>query len=248
MKKILALLLITTFLISFIFAQPITTRAVENDEGQQDQTQARILTQEQIQEIKQERKRIRIQEGECPNNCTCTGSTVKCQLERGGREMTITAGNSGNIIIQTQGVDGTTSVILYHHNGKVYGEFDNETKEVRVMPDMVKDKVRERIERELTDEEIELDEDGIYQYRARKKVKLFGFIRARVRIRAKINSETGELERIRNSWWAFLASEDTELIIGAGCGTVSPDSVDECCQNKGYDLYDSEEATCVFSN
>ena len=162
--------------------------------------------------------------------------------------MTVTAGKSGNTIIQVKGINMSTKVTLYKSNKTLYGEFKNETKEVRVMPDMVKEKVRTRLARELEDEEIELDEDGIYQYKARKKVKLLGLIRIKMRVRAEINSETGELVRIRNSWWAFLASEEGEPIIGAGCGTVSPNSRNECCMNKGYDLYNTETNECMFSS
>ena len=239
MKKIFIFIALTLFLTSFIFAQASQIQAVSG-----------VLTQAQIQEINQTQNRIRIQAQEdgCPENCTCTGSVVKCALEKGGRNMTITAGRSGNIIVQVKQVNMSTNVTVYKSEGKVYGEFKGETKEVRVMPDMVKDRVRERVARELEDEEIELDEEGIYKFRARKKVKLFGFIRTRVRVRAEINSETGELLRIRNSWWAFLASEEGEPIIGAGCGTVSPDNIDECCINKGYDLWNEETLECAFSD
>jgi len=251
MKKIMTFIVLALFLTSFIIARPsLTSRVTENGEDdQQNQTQARILTQAQVQEIKQTQNRIRVHNQTCPDDCTCTGSTVKCQLEGDGREMTITAGRSGNIIVQVKEVNMSTNVTLYRHEGKVFGVFkDNETKEIKVMPDMVKDKIRGRLARELEDEEIELDEEGIYRYKAKKKAKLFGFIQVRVRVRARINSETGELVRIRNSWWAFLASDDSEQIVGASCGTVSPDSRDECCINKGYDSWNEETVECEFSN
>ena len=129
----------------------------------------------------------------------------------------------------------------------MYGEFGEETRQIRVMPDMVRDKIRERIERELEDEEIELDEDGLYQYTARKRVKVLGLFRARTTIRAEINAETGELVRVRNSWWAFFASDDSEPIVGASCGTVTPDSRDECCINKGYNAYNEETVECILT-
>ncbi|MBA7681588.1 hypothetical protein ES703_89928 [subsurface metagenome] len=240
MKKIFIFIALTLFLTSFIFAQASQIQAVSG-----------VLTQAQIQEINQTQNRIRIQAQEdgCPENCTCTGSVVKCALEKGGRNMTVTAGQSGNIIIQVKNANASTSVTLYKSEGKVYGVFkDNETKEVRVMPDMVKDKVRERVARELENQTIELDEDGVYQFRARKRARLFGFIRVRVKVRAEINSETGELVKIRNSWWAFLARDEGEPIVGAGCATVSPDSIDECCINKGYDLWNEETLECEFSD
>jgi len=266
MKKAFTFLILALFLTSFVIANPITSYATENEENKdaqgnqisgqtgtenQTQTQARILTQTQIQEIKQERNRIRIQAqgGECPENCTCTGSSIKCALERGGREMIITAGQSGNTIVQVKGTNMSTNVTLYKSEGKVYGTFkNNETKEIRVLPDQVREKIRERLARELEDEEIELDEEGIYRYRAMKRARLFGFIRTRVSVRAEVNSETGELVRIRNSWWGFLARDEGEEIVGAGCGTVSPDSRNECCINKGYDLWNEETLECEFSN
>jgi len=251
MKKVVTFIVLTLFLTSFVIANGLTSYATEdneNNQGEGTQIQARVLTQAQIQTIKQETKRIRIRnQTECPDGCTCTGSTIKCELEGGGRIMTVTAGRSGNIIVQVKGVNASTNVTLYKSEGKIYGEFDNETKEVRVMPDMVKDKIRTRLARELEDEEIELDEEGVYRYRARKKVKVFGFIRAKARIRARINSETGEIIRLRKPWWAFLASEEGEPIIGAGCGTVSPNSRDECCMNKGYDSWCEECSECEFS-
>jgi len=258
MKKAFTCLILALFLTSFVIASPITSNATENNGdaqgnqiSNQTQTQARILTQSQIQEIKQERNRIRIQaqEGECPENCTCTGSSMKCTLERGGREMTVTAGQSGNIIVQVKGTNMSTDVALYKSGGKVYGTFkNNETKEVRILPDQVKEKIRERLARELEGEEIELDEDGVYQVQSRKRARLFGFIRVRERVRAEINSETGEIIRVRNSWWGFLARDEVEEIVGAGCGTVSPDSRNECCINKGYDLWNEEILECGFSD
>ncbi len=272
MKKILVFIILTLFLTSSVLAIKYTVRAVEKieegdsikytfravDEGeeadnesiqQKNQVTARALTQTQVQEIKKETNRIRAQtqENECPNNCTYTGYIKKSELEK-GREMNVRAGQSGNVIFQVKGVEGSTNVTLYKSEGRIYGVFkNNNTKEVRVMPDMVKDKIRERLARELEDEEIELDEDGIYQYRAKKQVKLFGFIRTRIRVRAEINAETGELVRIKNSWWAFLTSDDTEPIIGASCGTVSPNSRNECCINKGYDLWNEEILECKLS-
>ncbi len=251
MKKILVLLVLTLFLTNFIIAQAgITSYVTENEDAQDNPTriQSRVLTQTQVQEIKQERKRIRIQEGECAENCTCTSSTVKCELENGGRIMTITAGRSGNIIVQVKGINASTTVTLYKSEGKVYGEFRNKTKEVRVMPDMARSRVRKEIERQLEEEEIELGEDAIYTYKAKKRVKLLGFIRTRVRVRAEINSETGELIKIRHSWWTFLTSDDSEPLNDVSCETVSSDSRNQCCIDEGYDLYNTETDDCEFSS
>ena len=123
MKKVVTFIVLTLFLTSFVFAQAgITSRVTEDDEddqGNQAGIQSRILTQAQIQEIKKETKRIRIQTGECPEECDCTGVAMKCALEGGGREMTVTAGNSGNIIVQVKGVNMSTNVTLYKSEDKV---------------------------------------------------------------------------------------------------------------------------------
>src|SRR3989344_2754559 len=40
---------------------------------------------------------------ECPEECTCTGSVIKCELAS-GRIMSVYAGKSGNVIIQIKGI------------------------------------------------------------------------------------------------------------------------------------------------
>lgn len=269
MKKILTFLVLTILLTSFAFASPFTSHAIENDENSQGnnvetqseqstanqgestqiQTRSRTLTEAQIGEITQYQKRLQIKDGECSEGCTCSGATMKCPLESGGRELTITAGNSGKIIIKTQDVDVSTEAELYQSNGKVYGEFNGVLTEINAMPDMVKEKVIEELSTtNLTEEEITLEEDGTYNYQAREKVRLFGFIQARVRVTAELNSETGELERVRKSWWAFLTKQDNgEILIGASCGTVTPGYNDACCENKGYDYWDETNSECLFS-
>jgi hypothetical protein len=209
----------------------------------------KTLTPEQIDKIIQIKNRIQaqIKSGECPQNCTCTGSVTKCGL-KGEREMTIVAGKSGNIIVQVKNVNASTKVTLYKdENGTLYGVFkNNETKEVRMLPDQVKEKIRERLSQETEDEEIELNEDGDYQYQGKKEAKLFGFIKVKEKVKAQVNAKTGEVIKLSKPWWSFLAKDDAP-IIGASCGTVTPGYNDECCQNKGYDSWDAETQECIFN-
>ena len=81
--------------------------------------------------------------------------------------------------------------------------------------------------------------------RAEKKAKLFGLFRVRERIRAHINAETGEIVRIRASWWGFLATDEPSGIVGEFCGTVSPTGRNECCQRKGFAGWDNESLECI---
>jgi len=184
---------------------------VDDDYCEKQGLGVRILNKTQIQKIKQIRNRLRINQTECPNNCSCVGSTIKCELEGGGRNMTIRAGNSGNVIVQVKGVNMSTNVTLYKSEGKVFGMFrNNQTREVNLLPDHVQEKIRERIRARLENQTIELDEDGIYQIQGRKKARLFFLFPVRERVRMEIDSETGEEIRVRNPWWGFLARDSDE--------------------------------------
>lgn len=255
MKNIFIFIGLALFLTGFVFAQgnASQTQSADNsgtqiqggDNQAQTQSKAKVLTQAQIKNIIKAKNKLRIQAqiGECPENCTCTGSVTKCQIN-GGREMTIRTGKSGNTIVQVKGVNMSTQVTLYKSDGKVYGVFkNNETKIVKVLPDGVKEKIRQRIRAKLENHNITLDENGTYQVQAQKKARLFFLIPVREKVRAQINSETGDIIKIRNPWWGFLARDVKEDIIG-GCGTVTPGREDECCQNLGYDSWNSESLEC----
>lgn len=260
MRGLITLAVIGLLLIGFVGAIGITSRAIDNSTGngnqEKNQEGAVIsvksgLNSSQIKAIIKERNRIRAeaQQSECPESCTCTGSVMKCQLAN-GREITVTAGKSGNVIIQIKGENMSTNVTLYKSEEKIYGIFkNNETKVVKMFPDQIKEKLKEKTAKVLEDEEITLEEDGTYQYKARKKSKLFLFIPIRIRVRAQINAETGEIIKTsKPSWWEFLTKDEQESILGASCGTVSPGQNDACCKTRGYDVWDIQKSECVFSN
>jgi hypothetical protein len=223
------------------------TEVEDEDDDEDTPRRIRALNQTQIQKIKQVRNRIKVLNGTCPDNCTCSGSTVKCWLN-GQRTMTVYAGKSGNVIVQVKGVNGSTNVTLYKADGKLYGEFDNETKRIHD-PEQIKEKIRERKQARWEEHNITLDEDGYYRVQSKKKARLFFLIPVREKVKTQVHAETGEIIKIRNPWWGFLARDMRgEESVGGSCGTVSPDSVDECCVNKGYDMWNSEESECVFAS
>ena len=208
----------------------------------------RALNQTQIQHIKQARNKIRSLNGtgECPNNCTCSGSAVICWLNS-QRTMTVYAGNSGNIIIQVKGENASTNVTLYKEDGKLYGDFENGTKRIHD-PEQIKEKIRQIKQVRWEEHNITLDEDGYYRVQSKKKARLFFLIPVREKVKTQVDAETGEIIKIRNPWWGFLARDTRgEPLVGESCGTVNPDNVDECCENKGYDMWDAELSECVFS-
>jgi len=210
------------------------------------------LTSDQVKNIIKEQNRLKIHNAgdlsECPNNCTCTGSTTKCQLQS-GREMTIQAGNSGNTIVQVKGVQAQTKVQLYKDEEKLYAQFKGNITKRILSPEQIQEKIQERLQiRNCSCENMELDEDGNYEVQTQKQAKLFGLFKVREKVRFKYDAGNGELIRQQTSWWGFLAKDvEEEPIVGATCGTVSPTGRDKCCQNRGYDIYNLEKADCVFS-
>ena len=208
---------------NFIFAQGNVTQIqaasnsnVQNENAIQisSQIQARILTQAQVKNVIKTKNKIRTyyaNESECPENCTCTGSVTKCELEN-GREMTVRAGKSGNVIVQSKGTNMSTNVTLYKSNKTLYGVFrNNQTRTINFLPDQVKEKIREKLKQKTCEcENITLDEDGVYQVQAKKRARLFFIFPVTVRVNAEVNSKTGELVRVRNSWWSFLARDIVE--------------------------------------
>jgi len=206
---------------------------------QQTQNQEKIKSQNRIQ--------IHNMSGECPTNCSCQGSVIQCQL-RSGRQMTVSAGNSGNTIVQTKGQNISTKIELYTEDGIIYGQFKGQTKAVNLMPDQIQEKLQQKISSELSEKlEIKLDENGNYQVQTKKQARFLGMFKVQEKVRAQFDSETGEMLKLKSSWWGFLAKDvEVEPIIGASCGTVSPTGRTECCQNKGYNSWNEEKAECLF--
>jgi len=212
------------------------------------------LTETEIHKITTAKNEIthvkNVNQGECPESCTCTGSTMKCILAN-GREMTIFAGNSGNVIVQVKGENMTTNVTLYKFGGKLYGNFkNNETKEIKMLPDQVRERIREKLEKQLENENISLDDNGTYQYQGEKKARLFFIFPVKVMVKAEVDPTTGEIISLKSGkWWAFLAKDDeSQQIVGASCGTVTPGQNNACCQIKGFDEWNTNTSQCEFSS
>lgn len=217
MKKILVMMCVLIFAISFVVAAngtpSIKVNADTSGIKSASQYEKPALTPEQVQNIIKVKNRLRIaaaNASECPTNCSCDGSTVKCRLQDGIREMTIRAGSSGNTIVQVKNYNASTQVTLYKsEDGKVYAVFkNNETKEI-ILPDEVKERIEAQLREKvrLHNENITLNEDGEYQIEARKRARLLWIIPVRERVHAEIDAETGEIIRQRNSWWGFLARD-----------------------------------------
>jgi putative hemolysin len=212
------------------------------------------LTAEQIHAIREHKKELKFENRTgitCPEACTCEGKTMKCILAN-GRELTIFAGNSGNIIVQVKGENMTTNVTLYKSDGKLYGVLkNNETIQVKMLPDQVKEKIKEKIQARLENENVSLNENGTYNYQADKPARLFFIFPVKVMVKAEIDPTTGEIINIKSSkWWSVLAKDETTSPqVPGGCGTLATQEANDlCCQSKGYDLYNSTSSQCEFSS
>lgn len=156
------------------------------------------------------RERIRIG-GECPEDCTCAGSTVKCQIE-GGRQMTVYAGKSGNMIVQIKGINMSTNVELYkNENGTLIAKIKGKEKEINITPDQVQERIKNRLKKRIINiEELELNEDGYYEVQAKKRARLFLILPVKEKVRVRMDPYTGEMIKVRTSWWGFLARDIKE--------------------------------------
>lgn len=165
-----------------------------------------------IKEAVKEKNRIKFEERtgqECADGCVCTGVVMKCMLEDGTREMTVYS-KSGNIIFQVKSTNATTTVILYHYNNKTYGNFSDGLAEIKIFPDEIKEKIKEKKKIKIEQENISLDKEGIYKVEGEKKARFFFIFPVREKFYTEIDSENGEMLKFRNPWWGFLAKDMKE--------------------------------------
>lgn len=234
MKKVIASIILSLLIISSIsFAYAISNNSNNNnfnstsddseddetdndfeddnetsDDSEDDETYNNRSNRERNENEWKERARIRLNDSEnCPSNCSCQGSTTKCNLSE-GRQLTIRAGNSGNVIIVSKNINASTNVELYRtENGTLVAKFkNNQTKEI-ILPEKAQERLEEKLQKRIEARNITLDENGIYRIEMQKKSRLFFLFQVNEKVQAEINAENGETIKIRNPWWGFLAKD-----------------------------------------
>lgn len=163
---------------------------------------------------------------ECPNNCTCAGSTIKCYTEN-GKVMTVIAGKSGNIIIQVKNINASTNITLIKNESGLFAEINGQEIKIKQLPDEASEKALKRLRmrqcnetnncslelkelrQEIKDKRTELRK-LVYELQAERHARLLGLFRIKMQVKAQIDAETGEIMKIKKPWWAFLASEPQE--------------------------------------
>jgi hypothetical protein len=180
--------------------------------GQKIKIRADGAAAERLRAALQDRNRIRIHTNDStlPENCSRRGSTIRCELEN-GRSMVVEAGESGNTIVSVRGVNMTTRVELYHHDGRVFGVFgENESRPIDFLPDEIRERVRARINASIEgNESIELNDEGEYRVEVRKRARFLGLFRIRERMIFEVDPTTGGVLSERAPWWGFLAADET---------------------------------------
>lgn len=142
---------------------------------------------------------------ECPENCTCAGSTIKCETEN-GRIMTVIAGKSGNIIIQTKTINASTTVILIKNATGLYGNFSGKVKRIKYLPDEIKERVLKKLKLEDSSSyNITLQDDGSYVMNINGNYRVLWIFPKKTIVVTKINPETGEVTVIKKPFWKFRA-------------------------------------------
>ena len=129
--------------------------------------------------------------------------------------------DDSDVSIKANGKKG--DVIILNDSGLEVKVFDNMTfdlnngnlfmgkNEIKVSPKKIVQKVKERVgaKNSLINSDLKIDlwEYGgktIYGIKAKKRAKLFGLFDVKVNIDSKIDSETGNIIEISESWWSFL--------------------------------------------
>jgi hypothetical protein len=191
----------------------------ENKTNKQSQIVANSLCQErkmnktETQEQRRERQTLKFENKtgvDCPNDCICTGVVMKCVLEDGTREMNVYS-QSGNLIIQIKDTNMSTNVTLYKdENGTLYAHVGGKNKQLKFLPDQIKDKIKEALKQSAEIKNITLDENAVYEVQVQKKSRLFFIFPVSEKSDVNIDSESGQVVKLRNPWWGFLAKDNKD--------------------------------------
>jgi len=110
-----------------------------------------------------------------------------------------------------------SEIDLEEDNGKIKSKLLNGVyREIKIMPDTASKIAISKLESK--DISIKLKETGrgnnfsvVYSVEVNKMTKFLGLFRMRYRVTGMIDSETGEMIKIKKPWWSFLTSEVPEM-------------------------------------
>ncbi len=100
-------------------------------------------------------------------------------------------------------------LISYTNCGKYTDNLPGQDK-VKILPETASARARERLGElgfNVTLKEVGKGNETktIYEARAKKEGKLFGFLKVKGDVSAEIDAETGEVKKVHKPWWGFMA-------------------------------------------
>ncbi len=107
------------------------------------------------------------------------------------------------IFFESNGITAETKEKIEITSNGITIEKNGNKKEIKLMPDTVKEKVSKIID-EMQKIELALEETMVYKTKGTKQGKLLAFIPVQMQINAEVNAETGEIKKIEKPWWSFL--------------------------------------------
>lgn len=210
MKKIFLLLIVSLFVVSFVFAAENGSGLEGMQVGDGTQTNTDTETQNQGENTQlQNQVQVRVQSGNYVNS---DGEQMQIRTEEQTR-------------ISVGGVEAKTSLQIGSEQDPVQNRTALKTQlsngvnaEIKIMPDTAAERAMERLELVNCNSEnncvLELKEVGkreevraAYEVQAQKQAKVLGIFKAQMRVKAQVDAETGEVIKTQKRWWAFLASE-----------------------------------------
>ena len=189
MKKILLVLLVFLMAISLVLGAQGNSGANQNQAENQEQ--------------------VRVQSGNYVNS---NGEQMQIQTEN-GIKLKVRDVESHSLLEITSEKNETqnrTRLKTQLSNGR--------NAEIKIMPDTASERAIERLQLKNCNSDnncsIQLKEVGngeqvkaAYEVQANKEAKVLGMFRTRMRVKAQIDAETGEVIQAKKPWWAFLATE-----------------------------------------
>jgi len=105
--------------------------------------------------------------------------------------------------LEVEGVD---------EQGRIKVKFKDGKREIKISSKKIMETVKEELGTD--DVLLELNEEGEIEVEVEKEGKLFGIFKKKVKIKSRINPETGELISKGKPWWAFLVSGEDAFVPG----------------------------------
>ena len=207
-------------MIGFVLAEQGNLEKTSMQERLSNNTQAREELREELQANAQERKEL---QSEVRENIR---QTLKDGEELNFAEKRIIMRRINSQIMELRTLKTKIRTRLNLTNGTNASELrarlsNGRNAQIKIMPDTASERALARLRlkycNETTNCTIELKEVGegnrtraVYEARARKTFKLFGFIKNHEDVLTRIDAETGEEIEIKRPWWAWMASESDE--------------------------------------